>query len=344
MKSASSTSSLSFAAQGALASFLVLATGCGGSSGGGGGSDSCNASPVAQLGGIWSLQSGLQTDDLGLGPLPDLGLDGQAFQVQFAAAQSLEAPSDNCVAFYYVTSPSLDTTSLAGEASAFKAQSIEGEVAIDTLPDDAIELIALYYNSAADITVDFGLVCKFDPKSPDPCDFADSYVDLGGGAYSLVYDYWAYAGDQRVKRFADGAFEDGIADDAVLIAQGKVQVLHARPSLQVVDESDLTVIASAPISMVESGAAEPIAATVGRTRDASLLAFACADPLHPGQGLRLHLAPDEQARIAAVVCVRGARYALHAVQTGPLAIEGELVLLDAEKPRAWRIGGEQDGK
>ena len=66
------------------------------------------------------------------------------------------------------------------------------------------------------------------------------------------------------------------------------------------------------------------------------------DPLNPGFELALGLPVDEDGRFAVLVSARGSRYALRGVRTGPVELEGELVLLDAERAQAWTIGGGLD--
>lgn len=244
---------------------------------------------------------------------------------------------------YYVTAGGLDTTSLAGEASAFNAISFEGDPGFDRLPDSAFELGGIYYDAVGDVAVDLSLPCNFILGLGVDC--AKRYIDLGGGAYSLRYEYAAYAGDRRGTAFVDGVPEDIIVDkEDSRTAIGSVVVRVDRASaLQGDDDAASPIAGVARLAMVDADGFEVGAARLAMLEGEPALRFTLADPLHPGSELLLALPAGDAGPRIAVIAARGARNSLQARMAGPLALEGELGLLDVEEPRVWRIGAQSHG-
>jgi hypothetical protein len=247
-----------------------------------------------------------------------------------------------CFALYSATGGGLNTASATGVMPSTLLAIAVADV--EPLPWHlAPMLMGSYYDAGLGMTVQLEGV---------------SWVERAGDTVTQTIQYKAYPGDIMVALPDHVVGEDDDCDGQIDEADERLPVdmldpnvpaIHAGQVVLVMrrgaalvedlgdDEASLVVIAESP--MLDLDGQHAGVARILQHGAQPGLRLSMDDPLNPGFELALGLPCDEEGRFAVIVAARGARYALRGLRKGPVEIVGELMLLDAEQPRAWMIGG-----
>ncbi|MEY2745931.1 MAG: hypothetical protein RL112_973 [Planctomycetota bacterium] len=295
---------------------------------------------------LFPVDLGLQSRQLNLARL-DLQDIADAYVDMYGVSQCADGKpgASLCITLYAAGGTGMGTASTTGVMpSTLMALAFAGEAPL-VWPVSPV-LIGSYYDAGLGMTVQLDGV---------------SWVERVGDTVTQTIQYKTYPGDIMVALPDHVVGEDddcdGLIDEAdellpvdmldptvPAIHAGQVVLVMQRGSALVEDLGDddarLAAVAESPMLGLDGQVAG--VARVLQLAGEPTLRLTMDDPLNPGFELALGLPVDEDGRFAAVVSARGARYALRGVRTGPVGLEGELVLLDAERAQAWTIGGGLD--
>lgn len=351
---------------------LALAPACGGGS-----SDDTTTPPgppqpgdcppsINQQGGTWTIVGAtyqIDEDEMGMeDPLFPIDLELQSRQLNLAQLDLLElanayvdmygvsqcgkpgkpSGSSMCLALYSTTGSGLGTASATGVMPSTLMAVAFADV--EPLPwPVAPMLIGSYYDAGLGMTVQLDGV---------------SWVERAGDTVTQTIQYKTYPGDIMVALPDHVVGEDDDCDGQIDEADERLPVDMLDPTVPAIHAGQVVLVLQRGVALVEDlGADEASLAAIaespmldlhGQVSGAARIIqhvgqpgprLSLDDPLHPGFELELALPCDEDGRFAAIVAARGARYALRGTRTGPVEVEGELVLMDAKAPQVWRIGG-----
>lgn len=247
-----------------------------------------------------------------------------------------------CIALYSATGGGMSTASATGVMpSTLMAIAV---AAVEPLPRPVAPLLSgSYYDAGLDMTVHLEGVSWVEPAD-DTLTQTIQYKTYPGDIMVALPDHVVGEDDD-----CDGQIDEADERLPVDMLDPNVPAIHAGQVVLVMrrgaalvedlgdDEASLVAVAESPMLGLDGQHAG--VALIAQHAGLSDLRLSMDDPLNPGFQLALGLPCDEEGRFAVIVAARGARYALRGLRKGPVEIVGELVLLDAEQPRAWMIGG-----